>query len=470
MVFSSLLFLFFFLPVTLLLYFCSPMKIKNLVLLVVSLIFYAWGEPIYIFLMVFSACIDYFHGLYIAKFREHHKRKAKYILISSIVINIGLLSFFKYADFLIHNINQLFGTSMDPLQLPLPIGISFYTFQTMSYTIDVYRGRVQPQKNPIALAMYVCLFPQLIAGPIVRYEAIMNQLHNRTINQHQFSTGVKIFIIGLAKKVLLANNIGLLWNNIQSQELSEVTVLASWLGILAFAFQIYFDFSGYSDMAIGLGKMFGFNFPKNFDYPYMSKNISEFWRRWHMTLGGWFRDYVYIPLGGSRKGKIRLYKNTLIVWALTGFWHGASWNFMLWGIYFGIIIMIEKAGFLIVLNKLHPFFQRLYFVFFILISWVLFLFEDVSDGFQYYLIMFGVSDNPMWNGQFIYDLYTNIILFIILFIAVTPFVRTIHQQIIKKCGGIVQISSELIIYFLLLFLSTAFLVDASFNPFLYFRF
>ncbi|MBD3108467.1 MBOAT family protein [Bacillus sp. AGMB 02131] len=468
MVFSSLTFLFFFLPFTLLIYYICPTKWKNIILLIMSLIFYAWGEPVYIFLMIFSAVSDYIHGFFIAKFRPVEPNKAKWLLISSLIINISLLSFFKYCDFFINNVNAIFGTSINELQLPLPIGISFYTFQTMSYIIDVYRGQVQPQRSPIALAMYVVLFPQLIAGPIVRYSHIDHELNCRKQTLTLFADGVLLFIIGLGKKVLIANNIGLLWENMSSQNPAELTVFAAWLGIVAFAFQIYFDFSGYSDMAIGLGKMFGFTFPKNFDYPYMSKNISEFWRRWHMTLGGWFRDYVYIPLGGSKRGKARLYINLFIVWFLTGFWHGASWNFIFWGLYFGVIIAVEKAGLLTQLNKLHPVWQRLYFIFLILIGWLLFAFENLSAGILYAKSMFGILNNRLFDQQFFYDLYTNIVLLVVCVIASTSLLKNSYEKISKNR----QLIKLLYVGYLTLIIifSTAYLVDNSFNPFLYFRF
>lgn len=468
MVFSSLTFLFFFLPFTLLIYYICPTKWKNIILLIMSLIFYAWGEPVYILLMIFSAVSDYIHGFFIAKFRMSEPKKAKWLLVSSLFINIGLLSFFKYCDFFINNVNAIFGTSINELQLPLPIGISFYTFQTMSYIIDVYRGQVQPQRSPIALAMYVVLFPQLIAGPIVRYSHIDHELNCRKQTLTLFADGVLLFIIGLGKKVLIANNIGLLWGNMSSQNPAELTVLAAWLGIVAFAFQIYFDFSGYSDMAIGLGKMFGFTFPKNFDYPYTSKNISEFWRRWHMTLGGWFRDYVYIPLGGSKRGKARLYINLFIVWFLTGFWHGASWNFIFWGLYFGVIIAAEKAGLLTLLNKLHPVWQRLYFIFLILIGWLLFAFENLSAGILYTKSMFGILNNSLFNQQFFYDLYTNIVLLIVCVIASTPLLKNGYEKISRNR----QFIKLLYVGYLTLIVifTTAYLVDNSFNPFLYFRF
>ncbi|WP_042350289.1 MBOAT family O-acyltransferase [Bacillus massiliigorillae] len=469
MVFSSLTFLFFFLPISLVLYYICPKKVKNLVLLVLSLLFYAWGEPVYIVLMIFSAISDYFHGLLIYKYREMKPSRAKLFLISSLIINIGLLSFFKYSDFLIENINYLFNVQINYLELPLPIGISFYTFQTMSYSIDVFRGTVLPQRNPIALATYVSLFPQLIAGPIVRYEVIEKELTNRTVSVKEFAEGVQLFIIGLGKKVLLANNIGLLWDEIQNQSISELSVLTTWLGIVAFALQIYFDFSGYSDMAIGLGKMFGFHFPKNFHYPYMSTSMTEFWRRWHMTLGNWFRDYVYIPLGGSRKGKWRLYLNLFIVWGLTGIWHGASWNFVMWGLYFAIFISIEKAGLLHFLKKCHPFFQHTYFIFFILIGWVLFAFDDYQKGLDYLASMFGFASNGFFDSLFMYYFYTNIVLLLIVLVAATPVWDTMREKFINKQARIMTVLLS-VYYVCILIISTAYLVDESFNPFLYFRF
>ncbi|KAA0948787.1 MBOAT family protein [Sporosarcina sp. ANT_H38] len=469
MVFSSLLFLFFFLPTTLLLYFCGSRKMKNGILLTVSLIFYAWGEPVYIFLMIFSAITDYCHGLFIQKYRLTAPLKAKLGLLSSIIINLSLLSFFKYADFLIENINNLFGMNVNALDLPLPIGLSFYTFQTMSYAIDVYRGRVKAQRNPLTLALYVCLFPQLIAGPIVRYEIIEHELKNRRVTLDQFSEGVKIFLIGLGKKVLLANNIGFLWSEIQQQSPAELSVLSAWMGIAAFGLQLYFDFSGYSDMAIGLGKMFGFNFPQNFNYPFASRSITDFWRRWHMTLGGWFRDYVYIPLGGSRKGKYRLYLNLFIVWGLTGLWHGAAWNFVAWGLYFGVLIAIEKAGLLVLLNKMHPIFQHIYAFIIIMISWVLFVFEDLSMSFTYLKIMFGFSGQALVNERFMYDAYTNVILFLLAFIGSVPIWKVLRNKMTRWHNLIDEILIP-VFCLLILVLSTAYLADDSYNPFLYFRF
>jgi alginate O-acetyltransferase complex protein AlgI len=469
MVFSSLLFLFFFLPLTLLFYYLGPKKLRNFVLLIMSLLFYAWGEPVYVFLMIFSAIVDYIHGRVIHHYRIKNPFLAKLGLLSSLVVNILILSFFKYADFLIENINLVLGTSIASLDLPLPIGISFYTFQTMSYCIDIYRGKVVPQNNPIALATYVTLFPQLIAGPIVRYESIADELHNRVWNKEQFAEGVRIFIIGLGKKVLLANNIGLLWSTVENQQTGEISLLTAWLGIIAFGFQLYFDFSGYSDMAIGLGKMFGFTFPQNFNYPFISKNVTEFWRRWHMTLGSWFRDYVYIPLGGNRGDKWAVYRNLFLVWFLTGLWHGASWNYVIWGLYFGFFIALEKGGFLTFLEKLPKAVQHLYLLVILTISWVFFVFEDVSTGFHFLRVMFSFSFNPFIDSQFLYLSYTNLVLFVICCIAATQIPSQIGKLIVNSN---LRLKSILVVafYVFILMLSTAYLVDESYNPFLYFRF
>lgn len=467
MVFSSLIFLYYFLPITLVLYFLSPQKIKNLLLLLVSLIFYAWGEPVYVFLIIFSIFTDYFFGRMITKYRSSHPAKAKSFLLLSIVSNLLVLGFFKYVDLIIQGINLLLGTEIPYLHLPLPIGISFYTFQTMSYIIDIYRGEINAQKNFISFAMYVALFPQLVAGPIVRYQIIEKQIHNRKLTAGKFWEGAQIFLIGLGKKVLIANNIGLLWNEIENMAISDFSVATAWLGLISFSFQIYFDFSGYSDMAVGLGKMFGFDFPRNFNYPFISKNISEFWRRWHMTLGQWFRDYVYIPLGGNRKGKGRTYINLFIVWMLTGLWHGASWNFMIWGLYFGVLIILERAFLQHWLQKMHPIFQHLYFVFFLLVGWTFFLFEDVNKITSYLKIMFGLTSSPLVNNYFFYLVLSNGLLLLIALIGSLPITKGI-QSLFKK-QSVIEIT-VLAFCFVLLLLSTAYLVDDTFNPFLYFRF
>ncbi|MFO1442234.1 MBOAT family protein [Bacillus sp. Bva_UNVM-123] len=463
MVFSSLLFLYLFLPITLILYFISPAKGKNIVLLIVSLIFYAWGEPVYVGLIIFSSLADYGYGLIIAKFQKSKRRAAKLVLILSLVTNLAVLFFFKYVDFIIENINYVFGTELANLDLPLPIGISFYTFQTMSYIIDVYRGKVKAQRNFISFAMYVTLFPQLIAGPIVRYEWIEKEIAQRHVTFSLFSDGVKLFIIGLGKKVLIANQIGLLWEEIQGLPSGELSMAAAWLGIIAFSFQIYFDFSGYSDMAMGLGKMLGFQFPQNFNYPYISRSISEFWRRWHMTLGGWFREYVYIPLGGNRKGKMRTSINLLIVWMLTGFWHGASWNFIIWGLYFGVLILLEKVFLQKALLKLHPIFQHLYFIFFILVGWVFFLFDDLPVGLHYLVIMFGFSGQAVVNQTFLYLLLSNLILLLMALIGSIPLSRLVRRIVVLPF-------LQPLFYLIVFLFSSAYLVGATYNPFLYFRF
>lgn len=468
MVFSSVLFLFYFLPVVLTIYFISPRKYKNFILLVSSLFFYSWGEPKYIWIMIFSTVLDYTCGRFVHYYSESGDlSRAKVWLGVSIFGNLGLLGFFKYSNFLISNINNVLGFNIPLLNLVLPIGISFYTFQTMSYTIDVYRGDTEVQNNIISFGTYVTLFPQLIAGPIVRYQTVAEEIDNRVESYDLFSEGIKRFILGLGKKVLLANNIGMLWDNIS--KMSNIPLLTAWIGIFAFSFQIYFDFSGYSDMAIGLGKIFGFNFLENFDYPYMSKSITEFWRRWHISLGTWFKEYVYIPLGGNRKGKVNHIRNILIVWGLTGIWHGASWNFLLWGLYFGIILIMEKLFLLNILKKLPSFIGRIYSIFLILISWVIFAFDSLGSGLNYIKILFRFGDINLLDNRSLYLLYTNILLFLILTIGSTDIPKKIWNHIKNKSnkGGWIIENVFLILVFLL---SIAYLVDQSYNPFLYFRF
>lgn len=461
MVFSSLLFLFLFLPAVLTLYYCSPRRIRNLLLFLTSLIFYAWGEPVYIVIMLVSTLIDYFFGLLLDK-PSLSAIKRKCVVVLSIVINLALLSYFKYADFLIENINALFGTDMPLTELPLPIGISFYTFQSMSYIIDVYRGTAKAQRNWIDFGAYVALFPQLVAGPIVKYNTIAQQLHNRSESIELFAEGIRRFTTGLAKKVLLANNIGLLWDTISSSNPESLPMLTAWLGIMAFAFQIYFDFSGYSDMAIGLGLMFGFRFNENFNKPYTAQSITDFWRRWHISLGRWFREYVYIPLGGNRHGLLKQARNILIVWLLTGFWHGASWNFILWGLYFGVILMIEKWWGLKLLSALPQWIRHAYAIVLILIGWVLFAFETPSLIVDYLCAMAGFNDQPLWNAETGYFFYTNAVLLVVLVIASLPKKQWARANELSLL--------HLVWYGFLFFLTVAYLVDATFNPFLYFRF
>lgn len=426
-----------------------------------SLIFYAWGEPVYIVIMLVSTLTDYSFGLLLDK-PNMSSVKRKGIVLCSIIVNLMLLSYFKYADFLIHNINTLLGTDIPLTELPLPIGISFYTFQSMSYIIDVYRGTAKAQRNWIDFGTFVALFPQLVAGPIVTYNTIAQQLQHRAESISMFAEGVRRFIIGLAKKVLLANNIGLLWDTISSSNVETMPMLTAWLGIIAFAFQIYFDFSGYSDMAIGLGLMFGFRFNENFNKPYIAQSITDFWRRWHISLSSWFRDYVYIPLGGNRKGLAIQMRNILIVWLLTGFWHGASWNFIWWGLYFGVILIVEKWWGLTLLSRLPRWTRHLYAIFLILLGWVLFAFEQPSLIGKYLAAMFGFNGQSLWNNDTGYYFYTNIVLLLVLIMASIP------MKLWKKTSELSLL--HIAWYGILYFLSVAYLVDATFNPFLYFRF
>lgn len=460
--------MFIFLPLTIVFYYIVPRKFKNLVLLLTSLIFYAWGEPIYILLMLFSITVNYIIGILIDKFKEC-RRNSLALFIVSLIINLGILCFFKYYGFIITNINNLFNFNIKIVKLSLPLGISFYTFQTMSYIIDVYLGKVDVEKNFIAFATYVTMFPQLIAGPIVKFSDIHKQLNNRKESFMKFGEGVELFIIGLSKKVLLANNIGLLWNTIKNSPISELSVLSAWLGIIGFTFQIYFDFSGYSDMAIGLGKMFGFDIMQNFNYPYISKSATEFWRRWHISLGSWFREYLYIPLGGNRKGNLKQYRNLFVVWFLTGLWHGANWNFILWGLYFCLFLILEKKFLLKWLKNKPAFIAHIYTLIIIVVGWVLFEFEDLSLCFNYIKTMFGFNHVVVINTKFMYYFSSNFILFILLILCSTP----LPKKIISKIKIKFKLQSAVLIplfYLILILISTAYLVNESYNPFLYFRF
>ena len=470
MVFSSLNFLFIFFPAVLLLYFIAPRKLRNGVLLLASLIFYAWGEPVYVVLMLFSILLNYVAGILVDKHRG--SRGGKWALLVSVIINIALLGFFKYSDFFIQNVNALTGLSLPLLALPLPIGISFYTFQTMSYTIDVYRGETKMQKNIVSFGAYVSLFPQLIAGPIVRYSTIAEQLDSRRESTDQFACGVQRFVTGLGKKVLLANNIGLVWTQISALSPDQTTVLTAWLGIAAFTFQIYFDFSGYSDMAIGLGKMFGFTFLENFNYPYISKSVTEFWRRWHISLGTWFREYVYIPLGGNRRGLFRQLRNIAVVWLLTGFWHGASWNFVAWGLYYCILLVLEKLFLLRVLQRVPAFFSHIYTILAFTVGWVIFAFDSLGEGVKYLQVLFGFAGVPLADNRAVYLLLSNAVMFVILFLAATPLPTKLAKRASAKLAAlpVVSILAENLAWAGMLLLSVAYLVDSTYNPFLYFRF
>lgn len=467
MVFSSLTFLYFFLPVVLGLYFIVPMKIKNLIILISGILFYSWGEPIYVGVMLLSTVIDYTAGLIIHKYDDKPKIRFACLLVS-LCMNLGLLGVFKYSSFLIGNINSIFGLSIADPKLPLPIGISFFTFQSMSYTIDLYLRKIKVQKNIISFTSFVSLFPQIVAGPIVRYDDIATEIDNRTITVSKVSEGIGVFVKGLAKKVILANNIGIVWTTVKAMEYSQISALTAWVGILAFTFQIYFDFSGYSDMAVGLGKMMGFSFPQNFDYPYVSKSVSEFWRRWHMTLGAWFRSYVYIPLGGNRNGLPKTIRNLIIVWFLTGMWHGASWNFIIWGIYFGVLIIIERLGFGKILEKLPTILSRLYTFLIVVFGWVLFEITNLSDIKAYFNAMFA-SGGLFADSTGLYLLSTNIILFAVCIFGSTTVTKKIYTKLNEQNGKIIQVAAP-VVQLVFMLLSTAYLVNSTSNVFLYFNF
>ncbi|MCM3268034.1 MBOAT family O-acyltransferase [Paenibacillus elgii] len=468
MVFSSLIFLFLFLPLTLVVYYVSPAGLRNAVLLFVSLVFYAWGEPVYIVIMVFSTLFDYANGLLIDKYRSR-KAVARTIFIGSIAINLGILGFFKYYGFLVDNFNQLFGLSIQAAALPLPVGISFYTFQTMSYVVDVYRDKIPAQRNLLSFGAYITMFPQLVAGPIVKYGDIAHQLVSRNVTLDRFGEGAALFVRGLAKKVLLANNIGLLWASVKATPADELTVASAWLGIIAFTFQIYFDFSGYSDMARGLGKMFGFDFMENFNYPYISRSVTEFWRRWHISLGSWFREYVYIPLGGNRVGMLNQFRNLLVVWFLTGLWHGASWNFVVWGLYFGFFVTAEKLVLLRWLQNKPRMVGHAYTLVIVMVGWVFFEFEKLASAAAYIGTMFGFGVHGFADNRTWYELSANFLLLIVLALCSTPLPSKALAWLTERFQrtGVIAVPA---VYFVLLFLSTAYLVNATYNPFLYFRF
>lgn len=466
MVFSSTIFLCVYLPLVLLGYYICPKKGRNLFLLIVSLVFYAWGEPKYVFLMIFSILVNYIFGRLMDKNRGRQKRM-KLLLVLSVVIDLGLLSVFKYTDFIITNVNAIFGSSFDLLNIALPIGISFYTFQAMSYTIDVYRNDVRVQKNLIDFGMYITMFPQLIAGPIVRYADVQDQLAERSVTTADFSEGVMRFVVGLGKKVLLANQMGAVWSEIYALG-GDVSALMAWTGAIAYTFQIYFDFSGYSDMAIGLGRMFGFKFPENFRYPYQSVSITDFWRRWHITLSTWFKEYLYIPLGGNRCGLARQALNLLIVWSLTGFWHGAGWNFVMWGLYYFVILFIEKLFLLKALDKLPKFFRHVYALVLIIIGWVIFASDDVSVLLPYLGSMFGA--NGAIGGMDVYTLLTKAVLLIICCIASTELPKKLFLSAAGAMNEKAAFTLKSVLMIALLALSMILLIGDSYNPFLYFRF
>ena len=460
-VFSSMTFLFFYLPVVLLIYKLSPLKLRNLFLFLASLFFYAWGEPVYIVIMLLSTLIDYTHGMLVERWRANDK-KARMAVASSVFFNLFILVFFKYYDFLVSSINSLTGLSLPLLGLPLPIGISFYTFQTMSYTIDVYRKDAPAQKNIITFGAFVTLFPQLIAGPIIQYKSVADQLNHRKEELEKFVSGVRRFCVGAAKKVLLANAIGKLWDMCNTSE--NLTVVGGWLGLIAFAFQIYFDFSGYSDMAIGLGRMFGFDFIENFNYPYISRSVVEFWKRWHISLTDWFRQYVYFPLGGNRVSKPKWIRNILIVWILTGIWHGTSWFFLLWGLYYAFFMLAERLFLGKLIEKLPIVLRHFYAMSVVLFGWALFAAPDMKNSANYFRTCFGGAQ--LCNTDTLYTLVSYLPLFAILIVAATP----LSKKLWNRLGENVQAVLTPILMLASLGLCTASLVADSYNPFLYFRF
>ena len=467
MVFSTPIFLFYFLVLTMLVYYLVPRKLRNLVILCASLFFYYWGEQQYVAIMFLSTAIDFTHGLLV----EHCKNKgndkgARMAVASSIVFNLALLFFFKYWDFIAGSLQSMGLTFMPVLGIHLPIGISFYTFQTMSYTIDVYRGDTRAQRSSINFGTFVTLFPQLIAGPIIKYKDLGDQIDQRTCSVDKFSSGVQSFMVGLGKKLLIANNVGMLWEAYKAMAPGELTVAGAWLGVLAFTFQIYFDFSGYSDMAVGLGRMLGFEFLPNFNYPYISKSITEFWRRWHISLSTWFREYLYIPLGGNRCSKPRWMFNLLVVWAATGIWHGASWNYLLWGLYFFVLLIMEKFFLLKVLDRIPALVGHIYTMFFVVVSWAIFAIEDFSHLTAYLKVMFGLGGVPLVNENLRYYLTSYLPILIVAALASTPLGVSVYRKLPRL--GAHAVCAVLVLAGLVV--CTAYLVDGTYNPFLYFRF
>ena len=462
--FSSLPFLFGFLPLTLALYFTAPPRWRNLVLLLTSLVFYGWGEPVYLGIMVLSILIDYTHGLLVERYRSRDKL-ARWFVAESVILNLGLLGFFKYWDFFAENLSRLPGITLPALGLPLPIGISFFTFQTMSYTIDVYRRDAPAQRDIVAFGAYVTMFPQLVAGPIVRYREVAAELKERVNTTADFAAGAGRFTVGLAKKVLLANSIGALWDaELAAQSAGMLTALGGWLGIAAYGFQIYFDFSGYSDMAIGMGRMLGFHFPENFARPYTAASVTEFWRRWHISLTTWFREYLYIPLGGSRRGTARTVRNIFIVWLCTGFWHGASWNFILWGLHFFLWLMLEKYLLKDFLQRLPRWLRHAYTLLVVFAGWGIFAMEDLSVCGGYFRVCFG--GGALWSAVDGYYLRTYAVLLVLLTVGSANTVKAVWERLPERARE--TLAPVLMLAGLVL--CTAYLVDGSYNPFLYFRF
>lgn len=468
MLFSSIVFLFTFLPAVMLLYYLLPVRFRNVILLLASLVFYAWGEPVYLFLMLLSILFNYFSGLDIAR-NLQDKRAAKRSLFFNLIINLAVLGFFKYEGFVLDTLNGILPVHISYHALPLPIGISFYTFQILSYIIDVYRGNVKVQTNLPNFALYVTMFPQLIAGPIVQYADVDEQLASREVSWTKFGEGSMYFIRGLAKKVLLANTSGMIFTEVSGLAKGNIAVMTAWLGAFAYMFQIYFDFSGYSDMAIGLGKMLGFEFNMNFNYPYVSKSITEFWRRWHISLSSWFRDYVYIPLGGNRVSKIKHIRNLLIVWFLTGLWHGAAWNFVAWGLYYGVLLIIEKYLLSPVLDRLPDVVRHIYSIVLVVIGWVLFFSSSFGQAADYIRVMFGAGAHGFADRESMYLLTSNLILWLILIFGSTPLVHFRYEHMLRSKKWNTTIINS-VVYAALFIVCIAYLVTETYNPFLYFRF
>lgn len=468
MLFSSIVFLFTFLPAVVILYYLLPVRFRNVILLLASLVFYAWGEPVYLFLMLLSILFNYFSGLDIAR-NLQDKRAAKRSLVFNLIINLAVLGFFKYEGFVLDTLNGILPVHISYHALPLPIGISFYTFQILSYIIDVYRGNVKVQTNLPNFALYVTMFPQLIAGPIVQYADVDEQLASREVSRTKFGEGSMYFIRGLAKKVLLANTSGMIFTEVSGLAKGNIAVMTAWLGAFAYMFQIYFDFSGYSDMAIGLGKMLGFEFNMNFNYPYVSKSITEFWRRWHISLSSWFRDYVYIPLGGNRVSKIKHIRNLLIVWFLTGLWHGAAWNFVAWGLYYGVILIIEKYLLSPVLDRLPDVVRHIYSIVLVVIGWVLFFSSSFGQAADYIRVMFGAGAHGFADRESMYLLTSNLILWLILIFGSTPLVHFRYEHMLRTKKWNTTIINS-VVYAALFIVCIAYLVTETYNPFLYFRF
>ena len=467
MVFSTPIFLFCFLVLTLLVYYLVPRGLRNVVLLCSSLFFYFWGERIFVLIMLLSTAIDYTHGLLVERCQKNGNDKgARWAVASSVIFNLALLFFFKYWDFIASSLQAVGLTFMPVLNTHLPIGISFYTFQTMSYTIDVYRGDARAQRNIINFGTFVTLFPQLIAGPIIKYKDLGDQIDSRTYSSERFASGVQIFMVGLGKKLLIANNVGMLWDTYKAMAPGDLTVAGAWLGVQAFTFQIYFDFSGYSDMAVGLGRMLGFEFLPNFNYPYISKSITEFWRRWHISLSTWFKEYLYIPLGGNRCSKSRWMFNLLVVWAATGIWHGASWNYLIWGLYFFVLLMIEKFFLLNLLKKAPALVGHVYTLFFVLVSWAIFGLENFTQLTAYLKVMFGLGGVPLINGELGYYLSSYLPILCVAALASTPLGVSLYRR------GSVRVQQVVCTVLVVagLVVCTAYLVDGTYNPFLYFRF